>query len=204
MKKFTLNPIRLFNRYLSSKPWVDITYENGELKVKDWNTAAINQYRVNPDKPSESIAAKIKVHEQLKKDEPFAEIIDEQVTEFNAAYLQRAKETLETFTVVSDKSDKEIVQMYYDREKIQNSTDPYLKIVHHEIKDGRIRLELDWNTAFIDQLRSLGFPAGDEEDMVRDYLQSLTMEQFEQRIEELKRELGELTELNEFAKTKKA
>ena len=204
MKKFTLNPIRLFNRYLSSKPWVDITYENGELKVKDWNTAAINQYRVNPDKPSESIAAKIKVHEQLKKDEPFAEIIDEQVTEFNAAYLQRAKETLETFTVVSDKSDKEIVQMYYDREKIQNSTDPYLKIVHHEIKDGRIRLELDWNTAFIDQLRSLGFPAGDEEDMVRDYLQSLTMEQFEQRIEELKRELGELTELNEFTKTKKA
>lgn len=44
------------------------------------------------------------------------------------------------------------------------------------IKDGMVKLEFDWNTAFINELRKNGFTGMSEEEIVESYMSSFTKE----------------------------
>ena len=55
------------------------------------------------------------------------------------------------------------------------SKSPWLEIISEGIEpDGRVRLEFDWNTAFIEHIREHGFVGHNEEECVKMYVEALT------------------------------
>ncbi len=55
------------------------------------------------------------------------------------------------------------------------SKKPWLEIISEGIEsDGRVRLEFDWNSAFIEHIREFGFVGHNEEECVRMYVEALT------------------------------
>ena len=67
-----------------------------------------------------------------------------------------------------------------EQEVAKKSSIPNLSVIHSGIdEDGRIKLELDWNDAFIKELNNNGFVGDSEEETVEKYLASIARESFE-------------------------
>ena len=69
---------------------------------------------------------------------------------FNAAFVKKAR--AELGTVADDKDDLRVVRVYFDRQNIEHE-EPRLDVLHTGIdEDGRVKMKLDWNKAFIRHL----------------------------------------------------
>lgn len=96
-----------------------------------------------------------------------------QVKAYNDEFLSKLKIKLGD-GICDGKSNEEIVKLFYDRENI-TLEEPKLEVIHSGImEDGRIRMELDWNSAFIKQLSDNGIVAETEDEAVQLYLSLLT------------------------------
>lgn len=67
----------------------------------------------------------------------------------------------------------EFIKEYFEfrkNKKIQDSDTPYFRLdVKDQTSDG-IQVEMDWNKAFINNLRALGYPGVNDEQVVEGYL----------------------------------
>lgn len=94
-----------------------------------------------------------------------------QIDSFNQAFVEELKLKLGDLT--DGKTDREIVDLYLDRENIQRE-DPKLEVLHLGLaEDGTVKMKLDWNRSFITHLRENGIEGETEEEAVEKYLQLL-------------------------------
>lgn len=94
------------------------------------------------------------------------------VKSYNKAFVDNLKVKFGDLTEGLD--DDKVVSLFSDRENVELE-DPRLDVVHSGIDgDGRIKMELDWNTAFIRHLADNGIEAESEEQAVQMYLSLLT------------------------------
>ena len=76
--------------------------------------------------------------------------------------------------IFDENSDDEVVQLFADRETIEQE-EPRLDVTHSGItEDGRIKMNLDWNPSFIRHLADNGITAETEEEAVQQYLVLIT------------------------------
>ena len=54
--------------------------------------------------------------------------------------------------------------------RMKNSPDPWMELVGISADDGQIKIELDWNVAFVETLRKNGFVGPDEETVMQRYV----------------------------------
>ena len=64
--------------------------------------------------------------------------------------------------------DLKIREEYVSRMKV--SPEPWMELVGISLRDSQIKIELDWNTAFVTQLRNSGFTGPDDETIVQRYV----------------------------------
>ena len=96
------------------------------------------------------------------------------VKDYNKGFINQLKNKFGTLT--DGLSDEQIIQLYIDRENIELE-DPRLDVKHAGIdEDGRIKIELDWNTSFIKHLADNGIDAETEEEAVQLYLSMITQQ----------------------------
>jgi hypothetical protein len=65
----------------------------------------------------------------------------------------------------------------------KRSKKPWVEIVSDGIEDGQVKLEFEWNDAFIKEIRDHGFVGHTEEECIQQWLEALTR-QTTQEIEE--------------------
>lgn len=64
---------------------------------------------------------------------------------------------------------------YRKRKNKKESDEPYIEIISEGIDSvGRLKIEFDWNTAFIIDLRKNGFDGDSEEEIVQKWFQAIT------------------------------
>ena len=54
--------------------------------------------------------------------------------------------------------------------RMKDSPDPWMELVGISADDGQIKIELDWNPAFVETLRKNGFVGPDEETVMQRYV----------------------------------
>jgi len=95
------------------------------------------------------------------------------IKDCNAAYVRDLRARLPE-ELTSAATNDEVIKLWTDRynhEKIE----PKLEVVHSGIlPDGRIKMQLEWNDAFIRQLQERGIQGETEEKMVENYLAAMT------------------------------
>lgn len=65
---------------------------------------------------------------------------------------------------------------YVARKNKKASSEPYIEIISEGIDPvGRVKIEFDWNTAFILQLRKNGFEGSSEEEIIQKWFQAITL-----------------------------
>jgi hypothetical protein len=91
---------------------------------------------------------------------------------YNTAFVDNLRQK---FGYLSDgKSDDEVVEIFINRENIESEA-PRLDVKHSGIdSQGRIKMELDWNTSFIYHLAEHGIVGETEEEAVQKYLTMIT------------------------------
>jgi hypothetical protein len=97
------------------------------------------------------------------------------VKSHNKAWIDKLRWDLGDLTF--GKSDDEVVKLYVDRENLEHE-EPRLTVDHMGIdENGKIKMKLDWNQAFIKLLRDkAGIVAESEEEAVQAYMLRLTMD----------------------------
>lgn len=66
-------------------------------------------------------------------------------------------------------------KLFGSKKKKKGKNEPYVKIVGIlEERDGRIRLELDWDDGFIKHLKSNGYTGVDDNAIIQRYIAELT------------------------------
>jgi hypothetical protein len=65
------------------------------------------------------------------------------------------------------------------REKIQNSAEPYFTMNALEMGDDGIKVEMDWNNAFIKDLRDKGYPGINDEQVIEGYMHLIFQRAYE-------------------------
>jgi len=94
------------------------------------------------------------------------------VNDYNKLFLDDLKVKLGN--LVDGLSEPDIIKLYVERENIELE-EPRLDVKHAGIsEDGRIKMELDWNTAFIRHLADNGIQAETEDEAIQLYLSMLT------------------------------
>lgn len=113
------------------------------------------------------------------KNVPWAKIhIDEKtgfisISNWNQEYIKIISEKLPP-DLISAMLDYEIVKLWVDRYNLKLEA-PKLTVVHGKaLEDSTIELDISWNMAFITQLRNLGFNGDSDEDIVHQYLNSIS------------------------------
>lgn len=95
-----------------------------------------------------------------------------QVVNFNKAFADSLRSKFGDLT--DGKDDSGVVRLFADRENVELE-EPRLDVKHSGITDdGRIKMQLDWNQAFIRHLADNGIIAETEEEAVQMYLSLLT------------------------------
>lgn len=97
------------------------------------------------------------------------------VEDYNQAFTDDLRDK---FSNIIDEThnDSDVVKLFIDRENIEHE-EPKLDVKHSGImEDGRIKMELDWNTAFIRHLAANGITGETEEEAIRIYLAMLSAE----------------------------
>lgn len=96
-----------------------------------------------------------------------------EVTGWNHAYVRDLRTRLPS-DLTESKTDSEVVQLWVDRYNHEH-VEPKLEVLHSGIEaDGRIKMKLEWNSAFIRQLQERGIAGDTEEKMVENYLAMMT------------------------------
>lgn len=105
------------------------------------------------------------------------------VKNFNKTFANECRNKLGN--IISDnKTDKEVIDIFIERKNI-NREEPKLEVIHCGIdKDGFVKVELDWNNAFINHLRNNGFSGNSEEDLIQSYLERVSMNSAEKLLED--------------------
>ena len=94
------------------------------------------------------------------------------VNDYNKLFLEDLK--IKLGNLVDGLSETDIIKLYVERENIELE-EPRLDVKHAGIsEDGRIKMELDWNTAFIRHLADNGISAETEDEAIQLYLSMLT------------------------------
>jgi len=94
------------------------------------------------------------------------------VNAYNKAFVEKQRQKLGDLS--DRKTDDEVVQLFTDRDHLKRE-EPKLEVLHYGItEDGRVKMKLDWNHAFITHLHENGFSGETEEEVVQAYLQQLT------------------------------
>jgi hypothetical protein len=108
------------------------------------------------------------------------------VEDHNDAFTENLRSRLGDLT--TDKTDEQVIDLFVGRENIQYE-EPYLDVKHSGIdEDGRVKMEMDWNTAFIRHLKENGIEAETEEEAVQKYLSLLTSSYFHEHDESLEKD----------------
>lgn len=88
------------------------------------------------------------------------------VVDTNALILQKLEEMSDRLKQVEEKA----VEVLPEPIVVEN-TEPYVNLKGTDIdKDGRVKIELDWNDAFIAELRSSGYQGTEDEVVVQKWL----------------------------------
>ena len=96
------------------------------------------------------------------------------VKDFNKSFADNLRDKFSNL-IDETHTDKDVVKLFIDRENIEHE-DPKLEVKHSGImEDGQIKIELDWNSAFIRHLAENGITGETEEEAVRAYLELLTL-----------------------------
>jgi hypothetical protein len=96
-----------------------------------------------------------------------------EVTGWNHAYVRDLRTRLPS-DLTNGKTDSEVVQLWVDRYNHEH-VEPKLEVLHSGIEaDGRIKMKLEWNTAFVRLLQERGIAGDTEEKMVENYLAMMT------------------------------
>jgi hypothetical protein len=92
--------------------------------------------------------------------------------DFNKAFIESVKKKHEDLTV--EMNDQQVVELFLGRENL-DIEEPRLEVLHSGItEDGRVKMTLDWNTAFIRHLADNGIMAETEEEAIQQYMSLLT------------------------------
>jgi hypothetical protein len=93
------------------------------------------------------------------------------VRSYNQSFVDDLKSRMGD--LIDGKTDDEIVKLFSDRENLELE-EPRLDVLHSGISDdGRIKMKLDWNQAFIRHLADNGIIAETEEEAIEMYLSLL-------------------------------
>jgi len=85
---------------------------------------------------------------------------------------------------------------YRSRQKKKNSGEPYIEIISEGVDPmGRVKIEFDWNDAFIAHLRKNGFDGRSEEEVIEGWFQAITKSNLADFLEE-DQLLAEQTRIN--------
>lgn len=135
------------------------------------------------------LAAEIraKIEQEQRDLTPWADIVYHdgkmKINDYNARFVEDLKQKMGDLT--TDLTDDQIVNLFTDRENVEIE-EPRLDIKHSGItEDGRIKMELDWNTSFIRHLADNGIQAESEEQAVQLYLSLLTHQAAEDIVPEM-------------------
>ena len=112
--------------------------------------------------PSETELDSIK--EQLKK-QILSELQDEQTRKMEQAKARRLEEKAEKEEFI---------------EKMKNSPDPWVDIMGWVHTDEGVRIELEWNDAFVDFLRAEGVTGTDEDQIIQKWVTLLLRDMADQ------------------------
>lgn len=103
---------------------------------------------------------------------------------YNKAFVDKIRGKLDNM-FIDDKTDQQIVDLFYSRETLELE-EPQLDVKHAGIdENGRIKMELDWNSAFIKHLAENGIQAESEEETIQLYLSLITHQTSEDIIPEM-------------------
>jgi len=70
------------------------------------------------------------------------------------------------------------IKRFFIKKQVEASDEPMIKIVSSGIdKNGKVKIEFEWNSHFIQHLRDHGFTAATEDELVQLYLASLVSPQ---------------------------
>lgn len=194
----------------SSKPWVEVTVVDGKPIVTDYNQAFIDEQRrkagvvgaveeelveffLNPDffaakvREAERIAAEeaARIAEEEAQKQPKVELGYEDgkmvVKSYNQAFVEEQRKLLGD--LAEGRSDEQVIQLFLDRDALDKE-EPRLDVVHMGIEaDGKVKVQLDWNRAFIKHLRDNGITADTEDEAVQKYLTMLTLNELQGELE---------------------
>lgn len=91
---------------------------------------------------------------------------------YNKAFVEMLRHKHGDLT--EGKDDSAVIKLFTDRENIEHE-EPKLDVKHSGItEDGRVKMELDWNPAFIRHLADNGIIAETEDEAIQKYLAMLT------------------------------
>ncbi len=76
-------------------------------------------------------------------------------------------------------------KQYRQKKSKRESNEPYIEIISEGIDSvGRLKIEFDWNKAFIMDLRKNGFEGNSEEEIVQKWFQAITRSHLDIFLEE--------------------
>lgn len=103
--------------------------------------------------------------------------------------ISNLKERIEALEKTLEDLDTDGYEAYKTEQKMmKDSSEPWADFQTTMQEDGRVKVKMDWNKAFINELKSQGFK-GSEEDMMSTYFASLVREAGNELTEEEAREL---------------
>ena len=166
------------------EPWC--IYEG--TTVVDYNDAYIVQAKkdlgdISANKSDEEIFkllgdSEVRELERRKiSSDPWADLhyVDDKlvVKNYNQAFVKKLRSTMGDL-IGESTTDDQIVQLYVERENLDRE-EPKLEVQHLGIEaDGKLKIKLDWNKAFIKHLREHGITGETEDEAIEEYLSRLT------------------------------
>lgn len=111
-----------------------------------------------------------------KKPKASFEIVESKIAvkSYNKAFIDDLRKRFGEAAL--GKTDQQVIQLYLDRENLERE-EPRLEVIHAGLEqDGRVKMTLDWNRAFINHLRENGITGESEDEAVQKYLSMLTSE----------------------------
>lgn len=191
-----------YKSIFKNTPWVDIEFMDGNLVVKDYNKGFIDENRrkagmIANDRSDDDIikfflnpkffieeqeeAAKREAERLAALQSPKIELGYQDgkviVKSYNKAFVDEQRKIFDELAV--GLSDDQVVQLFVNKDSLAKE-DPKLEIIHLGIEqDGKVKVELDWNKAFIKHLQENGIIGDDEEEIIKNYLDLLTTNQLQ-------------------------
>lgn len=178
--------LSIWKKYWSSEPqWqVETDPATGKRTVVDWNEAMVKVAVAAGGTATHEhwLAQSALVNEHLAwleskdSDKPWIVRADNgRILRWNKAATEAAAAELKVS--IPDTAGEQRVLIARQEERVGGlaGDKPFMQANHYGFDgDGAVKLELDWNRAFINHLREFGFEGDEDLDVVKSYLASLT------------------------------